>query len=90
MRSGAIFIAGLTALLGFRRRAGGAEQQQQQEQNAPTTLASRPTRRLPSDDQLANALTFDPATLAAGAPSADTAPAAAVRAQGSRRQPNGS
>jgi hypothetical protein len=62
MRAGAIFVAGWTALLAFAAAPVAAQEQGIAGDAQPAEAAAL------SDDQLANALTFDPATLAAGAP----------------------
>jgi hypothetical protein len=81
MRAGAILIAGWTAFsaLAFAAPAAAQELRAPDEAAAsapadavdgatPAEAAAPPNETLPSDEQLANALTFDPATLAAGTP----------------------
>jgi hypothetical protein len=75
MRAGAILIAGWTAFLALAFAAPVAAQELRAPDEATVSAPAdpiddtKPAEAAPlSDDQLANALTFDPATLAAGTP----------------------
>ncbi len=66
MRTGAIFVAASAALLAFAASPAAAQEQGQEQGIAGDTKPADAATL--SDEALANALTFDPATLTAGAP----------------------
>ena len=74
MRAGAILVVGWTAFLAFAAAPAAAQELRAADDAAASPSATaiddaRPAEAAPpSDEVLANALTFDPATLAAGAP----------------------